>query len=345
MRSDAVELLADAAQAVGLDVDRTTGTADRQVDAALVNPTGGRVDVELKKMSLVTADGLASKIADWERKSAGGAVHILVADRVTEPARRLLNQAGWGWLDLRGHLHVVGPGLFVDVDVPSAVQPAARRAPLAGHVALEVAAELLLAADTPITVRATARQLGHSPSSISHAMTGLREAGLLDSAGRPVLPELFWELADRWSPSEVDVQRLPALGDRTVTDALRVGLESIEDTVGWAMGDTVAAARYGAPVGGVRADYPPELYVPDDATLRRAVRLLGAASDHAGRAATLRVAPVPAVCARRVDATRVNEFWPLTSPLFVALDLARDPGRGREILAGWTPRKPWHRVW
>jgi hypothetical protein len=341
--SDAVELLADAVQAVGLEVDRAPDTPDRQVDAVLVNPSGGRVAVELQKVSLVTADGLARRIADCERTSTGGWIRVLVADRVTEQARVLLNEAGWGWLDLRGHLRVVGSGLFVDTDVPAVTRPGAPAAPLTGRVALEVAAELLLAPDQPMTVRATARLLGRSPSSISHVLAGLRAAGLLAASGRPVVPELFWELAERWHPSEVDIQRLPAGDDRAVLDALRVGLGTVEGTVGWAMGDTMAAARYGAALSGVRTDYPPDLYVPDDVTLQRAVRVLGAAGDHAGRAATLRVAPVPAVCAHRVGVA--TEFWPLTSPLFVALDLARDPGRGREILAGWTPDTPWHRVW
>jgi hypothetical protein len=48
----------------------------------------------------------------------------------------------------------------------------------------------------------------------------------------------------------------------------------------------------------------------------------------------LRIAPVPLVCSRRVDTTgRAAEIWPLAQPLFVALDLAQDPGRGKEIPA------------
>jgi hypothetical protein len=31
--------------------------------------------------------------------------------------------------------------------------------------------------------------------------------------------------------------------------------------------------------------------------------------------------------------------------VFVALDLAQDVGRGREILAAWTPDSRWSRVW
>jgi hypothetical protein len=71
------------------------------------------------------------------------------------------------------------------------------------------------------------------------------------------------------------------------------------------------------------------------------MRLLGVAADPAYRRASIRVAPVPAVCQQRIDpAARrqdseawavVSQRWPLANPLFVALDLAHDPGRGREI--------------
>jgi hypothetical protein len=126
---------------------------------------------------------------------------------------------------------------------------------------------------------------------------------------------------------------------------LHLGLDDIESTVGWALTDTVAAAHYGAPVS-MRADHPPDFYVPDQSTLRRAVRLLGPATTPAERTGRIRVAPVPLVCARRVDGTTwANESWPLANPVFVALDLAQDPGRGREILDMWTPGKSWHRVW
>jgi hypothetical protein len=128
-------------------------------------------------------------------------------------------------------------------------------------------------------------------------------------------------------------------------ELMRLGLKNIEATTGWALGDTMAAATYGAPVS-VRSDHPLDFYFPDGATLRRAVTVLGAARDHNSRAATVRVAPVPMICARRVDATSwAEEVWPLAQPLFVALYLAQDPGRGREVLDGWTPEHLGRRVW
>jgi hypothetical protein len=253
-----------------------------------------------------------------------------------------LRDAGWGWLDLRGHLHIAGQGLFIDADVPALRETPGRTEPLAGRVGLEVAVLLLLAPSKPATVRPVAAALGRAASSVSAVLSSMRAAALIDEQRRPAVPALFWELADRWRPAHVDVASLPSTGDEAVGGALRLGLENVTESSGWALGDTIAAAAYGAAVGS-RSDYPPDLYVPDEGILRRATRLLGAAPDHDSRTATLRVAPVPMVCAYRVDSPDTR--WPLAQPLFVALDLAQDPGRGREILDAWTPAEPAHRVW
>jgi hypothetical protein len=54
---------------------------------------------------------------------------------------------------------------------------------------------------------------------------------------------------------------------------------------------------------------------------------------------------VPAAVRRRVDLDKSPVEWPLAHPLFVALDLAQDVGRGREVLDRWTPDTRWPRVW
>ena len=101
---------------------------------------------------------------------------------------------------------------------------------------------------------------------------------------------------------------------------------------------------YGAPLA-VRADQLLDFYVPDQVTARRAIALLGAASSRSQARCAVRVAPVPAVCGHRVDLATNPFEWPLAHPLFVALDLAQDAGRGREILDAWTPPDRWARVW
>jgi hypothetical protein len=257
----------------------------------------------------------------------------------------MLNKAGWGWLDLRGHLHVAASGLFVDTDLPPLRISVRRSSPFTGRVALEVATLLLLEPDQPAAVRRLARRTGRAPSSVSEVLRNLSEAQLTDDERRPVTPELFWEVARNWHPAEVDVASVPAPGMGSVNSTLHLGLGDVEKAVGWALSDTLAAAVYGAPVA-ARADYPPDFYVPSAAIQRRALQTLGRAPDHSRRAATVRIAPVETICANRIDATSWSiQEWPLAHPLFVALDLAVDPGRGREIVDGWTPPEQWHRVW
>jgi hypothetical protein len=342
---DGAEALRETVGALGLAIEALEpGSAS--ADLVLINPAGGRVVIEVKRLSLASADGLDRRIKQWSRQtSLEATIGVLVADRVTREAREMLRAAGWGWLDLRGHLHIAGPGLFIDTDVPAMREAPGRSAPLAGRVGVEVAALLLLDPDEPAAVRQIAGLLSRAPSSVSQVLSSMQAAVLLDEERRPTVPELFWELAARWRPSHADVQAVPSPNRGAVNDALRLGFENVEATTGWVLTDTMAAAAYGAPVG-VRSDHPLDFYVPDKATLRRAVHLLGAARDRDSRAATVRVAPVPMICSRRVDATGwAEQVWPLAQPLFVALDLAQDPGRGREVLDGWTPGDRGRRVW
>ncbi|MGB3764008.1 MAG: transcriptional regulator, partial [Ornithinimicrobium sp.] len=88
-----------------------------------------------------------------------------------------------------------------------------------------------------------------------------------------------------------------------------------------------------------------DFFVPDQSVVNRALRLLGPAASSLSAAASIRVAPVPALTTSRVAPSDPGRAWPLAHPLFVALDLAQDPGRGREILDSWTPDPRWTRVW
>ncbi len=200
-----------------------------------------------------------------------------------------------------------------------------------------------------IAVRTLAAELGRAPSSVSVALSALRRANLVDNEGTAHLPDLFWELASVWKPKYVDVNAVPVPRTGTaILESLRVNIDDVAET-GWALSDARAAAAYGAPIA-IRADHPPDFYVPDERVMRRAVHLLGTPTGRSERGATLRVAPIKVACARRVDPAmhdwnHTSEHWPLTHPLFVALDLAQDPGRGRHVLNDWTPPEPWPRVW
>jgi hypothetical protein len=319
--------------------------ADSRADLVLVTPVGGQIFVETKRMALASVETLQRILSQNEVGSVSPSnVQVVVADRVTEQARQSLRETGWSWLDLRGHLHLVGEGLFVDAEVPGLRMVPNRSKPLSGRVAQEVAALLLLAPATPASIREIARKLNRSASTISQAIAGMKQALLVNEHRKPVVPDLFWELAKHWHPTSTDVLRLPSPAvDDPINEALRLGLNDVESTLGWALTDTTAAVAFGAPIG-ARSDHPPDFYVPDKSIMRRATQLLGAAPNSELRGATIRVAPFPLVCARRI--TWPSEVWPLARPLFVALDLARDPGRGLDVLQSWTPpTEAGHRVW
>lgn len=348
--ADAEHALVDALEAVGLTaslIDSVGDTADIEVRT----PDGRTLLIEAKYRSLASSDALPRQLGQFAHQLAriqtGAGKHVigvLIADRITEDARAMLQSAGWGWLDLRGRLHLAAPGIYVHADIPPAnTHTMASDDPFAGRAGLEVAVELLLNPAQSVGVRSLAHEIGRAPSTVSEVLARLRRANLIDAEHIPSIPDLFWGLASAWRPVTADVASLPSPGDRAVFDALRIN-DDINAGTGWALTDTTAAAFYGAPVG-LRADHPPDFYVPDMRTLRRATQVLGAAADPGARAATLKAAPVAATCAARVRIGESEGSWPIVRPLFVALDLAKDPSRGREILAQWTPPEPWARVW
>jgi hypothetical protein len=323
-------------------------------DLVLLDNGGRRILVELKRISAATPSLVSRLVAHRERSGRPDVLYVLVADRIPEAARGELARHGWGWLDLRGHVHLAGRGLFVDVDVPPVKGRNERTDAFSGPAGLEIACSLLLNPDVRRGVRDLARDLGRSPSTVSEVLGAMRKQGLIGSDGLAVLPDLFWETASAWVSPEVALADLPRPGTGSVNAALQLGFEDVAQQPGWALTGTLAAAAYGAPVA-ARSDHPPDFYVPSQAIFRRAMRLLGVAADTAHRGASIRVAPVPAACEQRIDPAGSlddpeawasgSEHWPLTNPLFVALDLARDRGRGREILDGWQPPPPWRRIW
>ena len=343
---DAVDAVIAALATVGITA-QTSGGHEATDLAADVN--GVRLGLDVKAAATVTPESLPrylrqSTVPRRPNVAARTPVaRLLAADRIVPAARQILRDAGWSWLDLRGHLRLSAPGVLVDTDVPAALRVAGPVTLFPGKVSLEVACALLRAPERTASVRQLARDLGRSPSSVSAAVNALREAQLVDNDGRPVTPELFWEAAGAWRPATAAIARIAPLGDPAIATALRTSFAD-PATTGWALTDTVAAAAYGAPAG-VRADYPPDFYVPDAATARRAETLLGAPASDDVREATIKIAPVAQACAHRFPASPQRPGWPLAHPLFVALDLAADPGRGREILEGWDPPHEATRVW
>jgi len=103
--------------------------------------------------------------------------------------------------------------------------------------------------------------------------------------------------------------------------------------------DAVITGNWGADMVAT-LQYPVDFYVPSENALRAAVSLYEEAPFH-DRAAAVALPPARWACRQRVPANSGSgtqgSRWPLVHPLFVALDLAQDPARGREILATWEP--------
>jgi DNA-binding transcriptional ArsR family regulator len=337
---DTEALLTDALAQLGVQAWQVGEMPDQGIDF-VIEP--GNTRVRVKRRALVT-DEVAQRLL-IETPSLADSVLLVVGDRVTKTARRLLTAHRAGYYDLRGHLALRSANVVIDADVEPVSGRAERTYALSGDAGLEVATALLMEPTAGVTVRELARRLGRSVSTVSEVLAGLRRADLVDDRHRVEGTELFWQVADRWTAASVYLARLPMPGDyATVTKPLRFGLDDAENTVGWALTDSAAAVAYGAPLA-VRTGQLLDFYVPDRATPRRAMALLGAASSRSQARCTVRVAAVPAACSHRVDLATNPFEWPLAHPLFVALDLAQDAGRGREILSAWTPPQRWTRVW
>jgi hypothetical protein len=330
---DTKELVVDAFRQLGINARLLVG-APQGADLAL-ELEGLDVELLVERKSLVTDDMAARLVGQ-----AAGRVLLVVADRVTEPARKLLTSHGSGYLDLRGRLAVRTGRILIDAEVEPIKERAERVDGLSGKAGMEVAVALLLEPEKGASVRELARELRRSASTVSEVLKALRGQRYLDQENAVVGTDLFWQVADRWSRPRTHLAASPMPSDPALLAPLRLGLH--ESGPGWAMTDSNAAAAYGAPVV-VRSDQAADFFVPDQSVVRRAVALLGAATPGQARCA-LRVAPVPAACEQRVDLASNPTEWPLTRPLFVALDLAQDQGRGREILDAWTPTEG-TRVW
>ncbi|WP_136519063.1 helix-turn-helix domain-containing protein [Cellulomonas telluris] len=338
MADATTDLVSDALRLLG--VRASTPASDRDVDLVL---RPGGTPVQLTRRALVDRDAAQRILTSTHLPP--GTLLLVVGDRVTREARDMLLAEGAGYFDLRGRLAIRAPHLVIDTDLEPHGERRVRKDPVAGRAGLEVATALLLEPDAGTAVRELARVLTRSPSTVSEVLKALRAEDLIDDKRRVPDERLFWRVAERWTTSDVHLARIPPPGDATrITASLRLGLVDPEHSTGWALTDAAAAATLGAPMA-VRSDHIPEFYVPDETTSRRAEKLLGRAPSPGHAACVVRVAPVPAVCARRVEVLANHTPWPLAHPVFVALDLAQDVGRGREILDAWVPSSEWRRVW
>lgn len=300
-----------------------------RADLLLRTPDGREVPLDVYSATVVNpelAQDLVARVARTGGKE--GVVPVVVGDLVGEAAREILRTAGWGWLDRRGHLRIVAEGLWLDVGVdPLPRAPRDRGGqPVRGASGIAVAAAHLVWREDPPGVRALARRVGLSAGAISVARRRLVDAGLLGSDGVAEVPELFWALAAAWAPGWTPVGVPPerAFGEGVVLTG------------------THAAAQQGAPVV-VTRDYPLELLAPDEASFQR-VRVLSGPAGEGEPGARLALTPTPLAVDGELVRSPGEEGWPMVHPLFAALELAADPGRGVEALEAWVP-EGWPRAW
>lgn len=332
---DAVDDLAEVLGRIGIVTDvlsREQPAGGTRIDA-VVEVAGQQFDVEVKSVVTAAHGALLAGIARPDVPL------IVVADRIAADAKVSLREAGVNYFDRRGELRVVAPPLIIHTDVETTLPMAGiPSGSLDSQVAKEVAIACLLTPDRPHGVRQIARDIERAPSAVSKAMTGLRDDGLLTSAGEALVPDLFHALLSVWRRRAVLLAALPE-PDAREARRLGLGLDKPEDSTGWALTDTRAAASWGIPIVAT-GDYPPDFYVPSKSSLRTAHSHLGEATSPASRACTVAVTPVRLACLRRVDHSRTTgEQWPVANHIVVALDIAQDQARGLEALEQWKPER------
>lgn len=317
MGAEAEQDLTEVLAGLGFDVQRSSPT-ERAYDL-VARADGNEVKIDVKAFSVLTPDRAARLESHLDETTAG----VVVADQISTEARRVLADRGWGYFDRRGRLAMRAPGLMLDLPVEPAAHPSNEPppSPLTGRGGMSLACALLLRPDDPPSLREVARRAGFSAPTISAAGKKLRDLALVRPDGTPLVPELFWAVVDEWRPHRVPVATLTRGDSATVAGPL-------------------GALAWGAEVVAT-ADYPPDLYVPDRAVLRRATAGPPPQTIEQ-RAATVAVAPTPLVCSEPSELMTAG--LPVAQALFVALDLAVDKARGLELLDTFDPPGA-QRVW
>lgn len=247
---------------------------------------------------------------------------IVVAERISGSAREQLSRAGVAWLDRRGHLWVRAQDLFVNTRVPPSSLPPPRVRDVLSATGLDISLALLVSPEESQGVNELARRIGRSPGRVSEILNALRSEGLVEAGNRPVIPELFWEVAERWRVRWTPLAALPP----------RDRLERYRLT------GTLGAVALEAPlVGGARSS--PQLYVGDRADLSAMANAYGG-----GGWAAAEIAVCPSRFGFSLRGSLEREGYIVAGHLVVALDLAQDRARGRAVLEGWSPIEA-ARVW
>lgn len=326
MRGAAIDAVIAALETADIHITDVT-SGDGRVPptiAAMVDDRPLRLAVYA--MAYCTAQR-ARELLVQQAPGAAGVWPIVVAERITRDARAMLSEAQWSWLDRRGRLHIRGPAIRVDADVPSRAvtdrSPVQAR-PITGRSGRAVAYWLCAHPNDSLSPTRDAAELGLAPSTISVTVQRLAAAGLVAEDGTGVFPELFWELAAVWRPERTWLASAPSPPAARPDSA--VGQS-------WRRTGTSAAAAYGAPVVTAGREVL-ELYVPAPVDVSIAVRRYGAAQPGLG-AAVVAVVPARSILAPVPQEVAEVGGWPAAPLTAVALDLAQDRARGRQMLEEW----------
>lgn len=333
IEDQAIQTVADAISELGLevagspDVLSTDGTGNQSLAIRGVGDSG-ELSLQIHGITVATPERVAALLRHRQQPHRKGRLDLLVADALPETSRKLLEARGWAWIDRRGEMDLRAPGVFIRTTIRPQPRDTAPRPtqPIRGVAGISWALALLLNPQNPPGVRATARDANLSPSTISTAKQQLQDAALARDENTPVIPDLFWALADVWNPRRVALASVP--------DPKMFAPQDLAVT-----GD-VAASLHGAPVP-ILADQPPDLYVSSQADLRRLQARFGNEPNWPDRACSAAVAPTP--LALHTASAHQGSFG-VVHAVVAALDLAKDRVRGAEILQNWRP-DDFDRVW
>lgn len=252
----------------------------------------------------------------------GSATPVVVADRISEAGRQVLRDAGWGFLDRRGHLRLWSPGVRVELPLPDGED---RRRSRPSNpwtpVGFEIALAALIDPETPITARRIAPVIGRSVGAAHESISRFASIGLIGQrTDLPLLPDLFWETSAHW-PDDGWI-------------GIPVGPDELGDRVG--PGELVRVDERAATLGGARiaaaGEIPARFYLRTASGFRRA-RSLG--DPDAPTRCWVRRSPVEWLPLNDEHAADTDHPWEIAHPMLCALRLAADPARGREIVEGW----------
>ncbi len=329
-----VDALRAALIGVGLAAAVEPSGGGRRGDLAVELDSGNTLLIEVKAAAIPTHAQIRAI------EPSEDTLMVFVADQLSAAQRAEIESRDAGWLDRRGHLRLVTNDVFIDTDVvPFPRRPGASETgvPITGRSGLAAAVALLLRPDDVPGPSAVAQQSGLNQSSISRAMRRLADHHLADHSGRgryqPLVPELFWALADAWPRETVAVRWRGPIGE---SDPL--GLWRRDQESGCALAGVRGAVAWGAPLVAT-ADFPLHVYVPS-AELIRQIQLVNEGGD--GVEVHLTVDPVGYLTTDRFS--DIDRCWRVAHPLFCALDLAT-ASRDREALEEWNPPEGFTRVW